>query len=80
MYEVFLPTLSLPTESMKEISEVEEEPFTSSLIINVCPGACSAVEKGWGGRTEPVFVSLLRSPGIDSQPGGLFDVPARQAT
>jgi len=35
--------------------------------------------------TEPVFVKLLRSPGIDSQPGGresitLFDVPPRQAT
>jgi hypothetical protein len=34
--------------------------------------------------TEPVFVKLLRNPGIDSLPGGryaaLFDVLARQAT
>ncbi len=36
--------------------------------------------------TEPVFVNLLRSPWIDSQPGGterqpyFFDVLARQAT
>jgi hypothetical protein len=35
--------------------------------------------------TEPEFVNLSRSPGIDSQPGGpvrqlyLFDAPARQA-
>jgi hypothetical protein len=37
-------------------------------------------------NTEPVFVDLLRRPGIDSQPGGpvrnstVFVVLARQAT
>ncbi len=36
-------------------------------------------------KAEPEFENLIRSPGIDSQPGGpgttaLFDVPDRQAT
>ncbi len=35
---------------------MEEKPFTSSLIINLYPEACSAVEKAWGGHT----VQLIR--------------------
>jgi hypothetical protein len=44
------------------------------------------VISGKKNSTEPEFVNLLRSPGIDSQPWRrvgkktLFDVPARQAS
>ncbi len=65
---------------MKEISEVEGKTFKSSL--NICSKAC--YRKGWersnaspitsayklNMESEPVFVNLLRSPGIDSQPAG----------
>ncbi len=48
MYKVFLPTPSQTAENMKEVSEVEEKPFTSSLIINVCPEACCKKRVGAG--------------------------------
>jgi hypothetical protein len=51
-------------------------PTTCALVYWMIPNA-----RGWGGgregvagsqpmSTEPVFVDLLRIPGIDSQPGG----------
>jgi hypothetical protein len=41
-----------------------------------CPHAAIMITDGYSSAscTEPVFVDLLRSPGIDSQPGG----PVRQ--
>ncbi len=35
----------------------------------------SCLDMGWDGGAEPVFVDLLRSPGIDSQIGGPVRLP-----
>jgi hypothetical protein len=69
---------------LKERTRYLQVEGVSTVLAAVCQ-VIVQVSFRQGQRSEPEFVNLLRSPGIDSQPGGpvrqpLLDAPARQAT
>jgi hypothetical protein len=47
----------------------------SPLYTVQCTCLSAEIETGMVGKSEPVFVDLLRSHGIDSQPAGRCDNP-----
>jgi hypothetical protein len=56
-------------------------PLSTSPAVNFTQRQFHSKFTSGDNNTEPVFVNLLRGPGIDSQPdtATLFVVPARQA-